>query len=468
MQGAIRRIVPYSFVMAKRYAARLKLNSRLVPICVILLLVLQLTVPYRGWVVLFVGLGGAWLVAYLWARSLARGLRLVREVRFGWAQVGDRLEERFTLVHRGWAPALWAEIVDHSTLPGYTASRATGLGGDSESTWTVKGVCTRRGVYTLGPTTLRTGDPFGLYTVSTDYAASTTMVVMPPIVPLTNVQVAPGGRAGEGQRRIGSFERTVNAAGVREYAPGDSLSWVHWRTFAHRDELYVRLFDSTPSSDWWIVLDLNQSVQAGQGQDSTIEHGVVLAASLADRGMRLRRAVGLVACGESLDQPSRARPGANKTARQALPNLIWLTPQESESRRWEILRALALAVPGTCALADLLAQIKPSFKGVSSLIVITPDVRGAWIKSLLPFRWRGVEPTIILLDPSSFGGTGDARAVGASLTDLDIAHHIFTRDMLDRPELRPGREGQWDWSVSPRGRAIAKRGPRNTAWRVLS
>ena len=98
---------------------RLKLNMRLLPILVGLLLVLQLTVPYRGWLILLVGLGSLWLISFLWARSLSRNLQLTREVRFGWVQVGDTLEERFMLTNLGWAPAVWAEIEDHSTLPDY-------------------------------------------------------------------------------------------------------------------------------------------------------------------------------------------------------------------------------------------------------------------------------------------------------------------------------------------------------------
>ena len=137
----------------------LHLNTRLLPALVGLLLVLQLVVPYRGWLMLLVGLGGAWLVSFLWARSLGRGLRLMREMRFGWAQVGDRLEERFTLVNAGFLPGLWVEVVDHATMPDYSASRVTGVGGTSQVRWHTEGVCTCRGLFTLGPTTLRTGDP---------------------------------------------------------------------------------------------------------------------------------------------------------------------------------------------------------------------------------------------------------------------------------------------------------------------
>ena len=427
---------------------RWKLNPRVLPLVVCILLILQLTLPYQGWTILWVGFGGAWLIATLWARSLARGLRLTREIRFGWTQVGDRLEERFTLINTGWAPALWVEVHDHSTLPDYAASRATGVGGEAENSWTVKGICTRRGAYTLGPTTLCSGDPFGIYTVILDSPATMNLMVMPPIVPLPKIEIASGGRTGEDRRRTDAFERTVNAAGVRDYQPGDGLSQIHWRTTARRDALFVRQLDSTTASDWWIVLDLDQRVQVGRGQDSTIEHGVILAASLADRGLRFKRDVGLLMCGEQ--------------------GLSWLPPRKAQAQCWEILRALALVSPGTSPLANLLSQLKPSLKGASSLVIITPNVQGDWIESLIPLRWRGVVPTVLLLDPVSFGGMGDIRAPVATLADLEIAHHIISRDLLDRPEARPGQRGHWERQISPRGRAILKGKPRDAAWKVLT
>ena len=430
----------------------LKLNTPLLPALVVLLIILQLVVPYQGWMILLVGLGGAWLIAYLWARILARGLRLAREMRFGWMQVGDRLEERFTLTNTGWVPALWVEMIDHSTLPDYRVSCATGVDSMGENRWLVRGVCTRRGAYTLGPTTLRSGDPFGVYTVTLDYPAATNMMVMPPIVPLPQIQIAPGGRVGEGSRRAHALERTVNAAGAREYHPGDSLSSVHWRISAHHDSLFVRLFDSTPTSDWWILLDLDRRVQAGEGQNSTTEHSVILAASLADRGLRSGRSVGLVAYGEGL---------------------TWLPPQGGETRRWEILRALTLASTGSRSLAELLAQVKPSLKQRSSIIVITPATQGDWIEGILPLVWRGAVPTVLLLDPVSFGGLATPLRTWldgtlALLAEMEIARYLITRDLLDRPESRPSQEGHWDFRVSPRGRAVPIRKPRYMSWKVLA
>ena len=103
---------------------KILLRSRLIPGLVVLLMIVQLIDPYRGWMVVLGVFGGAWLIAFLWSRSLSGGLFFKREMRFGWAQVGDRLEERFTLQNQGELPAIWVEVQDHSTLPDYQARGA--------------------------------------------------------------------------------------------------------------------------------------------------------------------------------------------------------------------------------------------------------------------------------------------------------------------------------------------------------
>ena len=67
---------------------KIKRKSRLLPILVVILLVLAIIDDYQGWRFMLLGLGGMWLIAKLWARSMAKNLHLKREMRFGWAQVG--------------------------------------------------------------------------------------------------------------------------------------------------------------------------------------------------------------------------------------------------------------------------------------------------------------------------------------------------------------------------------------------
>ena len=419
---------------------------RYLPYLVALLLLLQLVVPRKAWMILLVGVGGAWLLAYRWALSLARGLELTRERRFGWAQVGDQLQERFILRNRGWAPAQWVAVVDHSTLPGYEVSTVRPVGERALIHWFTEGVCHRRGVFTLGPTSLEAGDPFGFYKVRREYPGTSSMLVLPPVLDLPAIEVAPALRAGDGERSAGpTLDRSVSAVSVREYAQGDSLHRVHWPTSARRDDLYVRTFDSMPSGDWWILLDLNERVQAGSGQDATLEHAIILAASLAAHGLEEGTAVGLSASGGD--------DGA-----------IWVRPRLGGDQRWRILRELALATAGDRPFAHLLAGAR--LKARSSLVLITADVEGEWLEPLTGLMRRGAVPTVLLLDRAAFGGQGKANETVAALVEMGVTHYRITPELLDRPETEPGQIGKWRRTVQGHWEPVFD--PSALAWQELT
>ena len=98
--------------------ARIALRLRLPLLWLVALLLPALVLPDRVWTTLLLGLAGLLLVAFLWARALARGLSAERRLRFGWVSVGDRLEEEFVLTNRSGLPALWVEIRDETNVPG--------------------------------------------------------------------------------------------------------------------------------------------------------------------------------------------------------------------------------------------------------------------------------------------------------------------------------------------------------------
>lgn len=427
---------------------RLRLHARLWPALIAVLFLLQLAWPSRAWMTLLVILGGAWLVGLIWARSLARNLFMDRKMRFGWAQVGDRLEERFTIINDSPLSAPWLEVEDHSNLPSYAAGRVIAIGGREELEWRTDGVCTRRGLYTLGPTSLHTGDPLGVCSVEFHHPNSTILLVLPPVLPLPGIEVAAGGRVGDGRRpRRAALETTVSVESVREYVPGDPLKDIHWPTSARRGSLYVRQFEHMPASDWWILLDLEERHQVGSGFDSTEEHGVLLAASLADRGIRQGHAVGLVACGQD--------------------GLTWIRPARSSGQLMEILRALATIHPGRRPAADLLEEARRSMRRGASVILITPNVQGDWAAAALQLVRSEITPTVMLLDPLSFGGEASAAGALDLLNAYSMAHNLVPRELLDRPEARPGTEGKWEWRIVGRGKAVAVRRPTETGWRQI-
>lgn len=428
-------------------SSRLRVRSLLLPLASLGLLVAQLINPAPTWKGLLVALAGLWLVTYLWARALRRNLRLDRAMRFGWAQVGDKLEEQFTLQNDGWLPATWLEITDGSTLPGYSIARGTGIDGNSQFSWLTAGMCTRRGVYTLGHTRLRSGDPLGLFEVQMIQPESVTVTVMPPIVPLPFMEITAGGWQGEGRPRIRQVEQTVSAETVRPYVPGDSLRLLHWPTSARREEPYVRVLQGAPASDWWIALDLEGRVQVGAPEwESSSELGVILAASLADRGLRSHRAVGIVAGGQ---QP------------------VWIKPGFGEQQRWEIMRTLAMIQTGNTNLTTLLEQLGPVLRHRATLFVVTPSTALDWSPALTRLIGRGITVTALLIDPASFGARSSVDAVRGVLDDIGAVHHTLGKELFERPEVRPGPSGQWEWRLLPTGKAVPVKRPADMSWKSL-
>ncbi len=429
-------------------SATLRIRSLLLPLATLALVAAQLIQPAPSWKGLLTVFGGLWLLSYLWARSLQRNLHFTRAMRFGWAQVGDRLEEQFTVQNDGILPATWLEVSDQSTLPGYSTRRATGVGGNSRNEWTTEGTCTRRGVFTLGNTTLTAGDPLGIYRVELSQTEAVTLTVMPPIIPLPFSQIAAGGWQGEGRPRPNANEHTPSAESVRAYMPGDSLRLMHWPTTARTGELYVRTLEGAPASDWWIALDFERRVQAGDEAESTAELGVIVAASLAERGLRAHRSVGLVAAGK---QP------------------IWMRPGAGEKQHWQIMRALAMVDMGDSPLAMVLERLGPALGSEANLIVITPSTESNWITALTRLASRGVTATAILIDPGTFaaGQESNVHAIGQTLTQAGIPHHIVGRDLFQQPEARPGPTGQWEWRTLATGKAVPVRRPTDLSWKQL-
>jgi uncharacterized protein (DUF58 family) len=407
----------------------------------VLLVLLQLFSPNRAWVILLCGVGGMTLAAYLWARSLARSVRVTRSLRYVWAQVGDLLEERFALLNRGKWPVLWAEVDDESNLPDYPSQRVVGASGGQTSRWRVSTVCKRRGVFTLGPWTVRMQDPFGLFTVTQRYEQIHSLLVVPPVMELPSVVLPRGVATGRAVARQPAADLTLNVSATRPYAPGDPLRRIHWPSSARHDALMSKTFDAEVSGDLWIVLDLDAGVQAGEGEESTEEYGVILAASLAERMLRQNRAVGLVAYG----------------AQEA-----YLMPGRGEGQLWRLLQALALVQAGESSpLATVLTEMRALLGRRTTVAVITPSDDPAWVETLWPLLRRGVAPTAILLDPASFGGQGDLSPVRGMLAGLGIPAHVIAQGYPFRPSPCTHRQGgTWEFRVTPLGRVIVTQRPR--------
>lgn len=418
----------------------MKADSRIRPhlglpaLIAVVLLVLQIVAPAPALNYVLVVLGGAVAIGYYWAREMAEKVTLERERRYGWAQVGDIIEERFTLRNESPLPVLWAEVHDQSTLPGYTTSRVTGADGNGITHWITEGECRRRGVFTLGPIRMRTGDPFGFFTVEAQVGEETTFVVYPVIASLPPLDPPRGIAPGRARATTRSADATPNVSAVRPYVPGDTLRRIHWRTSARRDGLYVKDYDREPAGNLWVIVDLQQSVQVGKGELSTEEYAVTLAASLADATLRQNRAVGLLADGAQY---------------------MMLRPESGEAQLWRILHTLANAeAVGQRPLGQLISQAASLMGGGVTATIVTPSADPEWLPALVDLQQRGIPANVVLLDRVSFGGTGNVEAMVGILSDRGVPTRVIHQSYRFRP-LVERRQQRPTFKVLGTGRVIA-------------
>ncbi len=416
---------------------RIRLRQPLIPVIVAFLLGLQVMEPSRVWTILLVGFAGTFIIAYIWTRALGREMHLRRETRLSWIQVGGQIEERLTLSNAHSFPAAWVEFLDQSTLPGFDASKYTSIGSGSFEQWNVSAICSQRGSYYLGGALIRTGDPFGIFEVNIPASQRTSILVLPQITTLPEMLIAPSGIHGESQPRRNALYTTIHASSVREYLYHDSMRMIHWPTTARMQKPFVRLMESAPEGNWWILLDLNHGHLPGEGWDSIEEQSVSLAASLADLGLRERKSVGMIANGE---------------------DLTWIAPQKGAGQRWEILRALATTKPGSRSLTSLLDRMGSSLGKHHSLIIVTASQELGWLKSVSTLGKRGIVPTVFLLDLAQYGETS-AETAASTLEQHGIRCHVIPRGMIQPPSAASSALGKGSWKTTHTGEFIPMQFP---------
>jgi uncharacterized protein (DUF58 family) len=74
--------------------------------------------------------------------------------------------------------------------------------------------------------------------------------------------------------------------GIREWRPGDSKRWIHWRTAARIGKLAVRQFEQVIAQDMILVLDLWQPEHPSKEQLGRVELAVSFAATVVQDASR--------------------------------------------------------------------------------------------------------------------------------------------------------------------------------------
>jgi uncharacterized protein (DUF58 family) len=393
---------------------------------------------------LFYFVTGVILLALWWSWANLRGLRLRRATRPQRSQVGRYVEESLELANQSRWPKLWVEVRDYSDLPGHQISRVVNsLHSRSTSRWQVRTHCKVRGRFILGPLTLTSGDPLGLFRFTKDAPGTMALVVVPATVAIPEFSPPTGYLAGGELIHRRTPYITTSVSGVRDYAPGDSLNRIHWPSSARTGRLISKEFELDPLADVWIFLDLDQDAQAESPwhvepdeplswmhaketrlelPPSTAEYNVTIAASLAQHFIRLDRAVGFLAYAEHREV---------------------VQPDRGERQLDRLLEVLAVVQPeGRVPLAQVLASEGARLGRHTTLIVVTASTDTSWANALRGLRARGIHGIAIVTAARTFGPAGDWKPVLAELQVSGLPAYLVRRgDDLSSALSRPASGG---------------------------
>jgi uncharacterized protein (DUF58 family) len=359
--------------------------------------------------------------AGLWTAFSMRGIHLNRQARILRASMGDVFEEHFEVRNAAWLGCPWLEIINQSNLPMAGGSRLlTGIGPHQRRFYTARTLLYRRGAFLLGPTTISSGDPFGLFTIRKQAPAKDTLVVLPMTFPITDFPPPPGLLPGGRTIHQRTFDVTPHAAGIREYVPGDPMKRIHWPSTAHRGRFMVKEFEQDPQADIWLFLDAQQEVQASSPEQAvafseegwwlrrpnvalprdSFEYVVSAAASLTNYFLMERRAVGL-ACVAGKSTVVSAERG-ERQVNKIMETLAFLQPD------------------GTMPLLGLVtmrAKLLPIGTGV---ILITPSTQPELLLAVEDLQRRNLRPVVILIKAETFGGKVESESIVTGLLRRNV------------------------------------------------
>ena len=345
------------------------------------------------------------VLAGAWTWSSGQGVRVRMSRSRDRVQAGESIVERFEVINSSAIPKLWLEVEETTDLPGHSARFVTSLGRASHRNWRVQTVCHRRGLYNLGPITVRSSDPFDIFHRELRFGHRRGLVVYPRALELPRYSAPPANLPGEGRFRRRTHYVTPNASGIRDYEPGDSVNRIHWKSSLRTGSLKVKTFELDPASHLWVVLDLSSQDHMGTGDDATIETAVTVAASVVRLFINQNRSVGLMMFGDRLDV---------------------IEPDRGSQHFGRILESLAVAQPvGTVPVASILYQQSRRWGRHTTVIVITASTDPRWQGAIRTLTQRGVKAAVALLDLESWGGRSGAPATAVELRAMGVQVNLI-------------------------------------------
>lgn len=361
------------------------------------------------------------LVNWIWTLISIRKLTVKRTQRLRRLQVGNVFEESFEILNPIRLSRLWVQIEDLSNLPGQVGSKVLArIGGKKNRFYSTRTILTKRGLFQLGPTKIRSGDPFGMFVSEKIVPGENELIVLPNTIEISKFYEPYGYLQGGRSIKQKSLEATSFASGVREYQPGDPLNRIHWKTSAKINKFMVKEFDQDPQAQIWVIIDGNNNNNYEEPSKeivsfadtfwqikkraafklprSTFEYNISCAASLISYFVKNEKSVGL-ACADE--------------------RLTVIPPEKGDRQEIKLLETMAFFTgKGQISLNEVIESLgNQIIRGSTAIIISAADSIEIQLCVEILLR-RKLKPIIIHINKESFIN----NEVG--LSSLGLNHNI--------------------------------------------
>jgi uncharacterized protein (DUF58 family) len=386
------------------------------------------------------------LAPEIWYRYALRNLTIRQRVSAPRVFFGETITLSISVENQKLLPLPWLEIEDEISSqltlltgrasPTYKVNRVALV--NAFSLWSFQRVtrryrlsCRARGVYSFGPATIRSGDPFGWLVRQDRVRAHETLLVYPLVAPVEVFGLSPHHPFGERATPRRLLEDPLRVAGVREYVLGDDPRRIHWKATARAGDLRSKIYEPSSQYRLLMLLDINSYPEPWMGLDPEIQElSIAAAPSLALWALDHGYAVGLLAnslmmglSGEDASGDDERAP-LSAAAVQAFIHRVRVPLATGSAQREPLLSALGRLLPYFGSPMDTLIEAERFALPIGTTVIFVgaaAALREATVESLVDLRMHGAAVHLALAgDPES--------KVNTDTYDLPV-HHLGGREV---------------------------------------
>ncbi|WP_285769079.1 DUF58 domain-containing protein [Peribacillus sp. SI8-4] len=276
-----------------------------------------------------------------------QAITVERKVSKRECQAGDSVEMDLTITRKNRLPLLFLVIEEEMPreMGDWEIHRKALIFPGFKRTITTSYVLENlpRGEHEFQTIRLWIGDFFGLVEKEAIFDSPLKITVFPSYQELDSFYLDRMFNQGQaGPTKKTQREHSV-VSGVREYQPGDQLSWINWKATARTSEIMTKEFEVQKNRDIWIILDNQPTI--------SLEESITTAASFVHSLIKKGIQVGYASTGSGLIVPA----GAGRNQRRKIFTRLAKEGQSSEYALVEMGRKRS--VPANAAVIFIVTEM---------------------------------------------------------------------------------------------------------------